>query len=74
MPQILILPQQFNHSPHTSQAATTSRTPTQTADFSEAQESTDSDDNDERQSWQAVSGRGKKRTRPRTKSAHNEKE
>jgi hypothetical protein len=51
---------------HTSQAATPSRAPTQTADFSEAEESTDSDENDDRLSWQAVSGRGKKRTGLRT--------
>jgi hypothetical protein len=57
MPQIPILPQQHNYSVHTSQAATTSRAATQTADFSEAGESTDSNYNDER---------GKKRTGPRT--------
>jgi hypothetical protein len=43
-----------------------SRALTQTADFSEAEESTDSDDNVDRLAWQAVSGRGKKRTSPRT--------
>jgi hypothetical protein len=36
MPQIPILPQQLNYIIHTFQAATTSRAPTQTADFSEA--------------------------------------
>jgi hypothetical protein len=61
MPQILTLPQQSNYTIHTSQAATISRVP-----FSEAEESMNSDDNDDRLSWQAVSGRGKKRTRPRT--------
>lgn len=50
---------------YTSEAATTSRAPTQTADCSEAEESMDSDDNDDRL-WQAVSGRGKKRTCPGT--------
>jgi hypothetical protein len=38
----------------------------QTADFSEAAESTDSGDNDYRLSWQKVSGRGKKRASPNT--------
>jgi hypothetical protein len=66
MPQIPILPQEPNYIVHTFQAATTSSAPTQTADFSEAEESTDSDDNDDRLSWQAVSGRGKKRTGPST--------
>jgi hypothetical protein len=65
MPPIPILPQQPNYIIHTSQAATTSRAPTQTADFS-GEESPNSDDNDDRLSWQAVSGRGKKRTGPRT--------
>jgi hypothetical protein len=54
MPQILILPQQRNYIIHTSQAATKSRAPTQTADFSEAEESTDSGDNEDQLSWQAV--------------------
>jgi hypothetical protein len=53
MPQIPILPQQPNYAIHISQAAT-SRAPTQTADFAEAEESTDSGDNDDRLSWQAV--------------------
>jgi hypothetical protein len=66
MPQIPILPQQPNYTIHTSQAATISRVPTQTADFSEAEGSIDSDDNYDRLTWQEVSGRGKKRTRPRT--------
>jgi hypothetical protein len=66
MPQIPILPQQSNYTIHTSQAAT-SRAPIQTSHFSEAEESTDSDDNDDWLSWQAVSGRSKKRTGPRTK-------
>jgi hypothetical protein len=66
VPQIPILPQQSNYTIHTSQAATTSSALTQTADFSEAEESTDSDNNDDRLSWQAVSGRGKKRPRPKT--------
>jgi hypothetical protein len=66
MPQIPILPQQPHYTIHRSQAATTSKAPTQTADFSEAEESTDSDDNDDWLSWQAVSRRGKKRTGPRT--------
>jgi hypothetical protein len=65
-PQIPILPQQPNYTIHTPQTATTSPAPTQTADFSEAEASTDSDDNDDRLSWQEVSGRGKKRTGPRT--------
>jgi hypothetical protein len=59
MSQIPILPQQPNY---------TSTHPTQqqqTADFSEAEESTDRDENDDRLSWQAISGRGKKRTGPR---------
>jgi hypothetical protein len=51
---------------HTSQAATTSRAPTQTTDFSEAEESTDSHESDDRLSWQEVSGRGKKRASPQT--------
>jgi hypothetical protein len=66
MPQIPILPQQSNYTIHTSQAATTSRATIQTADISEAEESTDSDGNDDRLSWQAVSVRGKKRAWPRT--------
>jgi hypothetical protein len=66
MPQIPILPQKPNYTIHTSQAATTSRAKTQTADFSEAGESTGTDENDDRISWQAVSGRGKKRTSTRT--------
>jgi hypothetical protein len=66
MLQIPTLLQQLNYTIHRSQAATTSRAPTQTADFSEAEESTHSDDNDEHPSWQAVNGRGKKRTGPRT--------
>jgi hypothetical protein len=66
VPQIPILPQQSNYTIHTSKAATTSRAPTQTADFSQAGESTGSDDNVDRLSWQAVSARGKKRTGPRT--------
>jgi hypothetical protein len=68
MPQITLLPQQSIYTIHTSQAAT-SRAPTQTADSSEAEESMDSDDNDDWLSWQAVSGRGKKRTGPRTTKA-----
>jgi hypothetical protein len=66
MPQIHILPQQPNYTIHISQAAITSRAPTQTADFSEGEESTDSDDSDHRLSWQKVSIRGRKRTGPRT--------
>jgi hypothetical protein len=66
MRQIPILLQEPNYSIHTSQAATTSSAPTQTADFSEAEESTDSDDNDDWLSWQAVSGRFKKGTGPST--------
>jgi hypothetical protein len=66
MPQIPILPQQPNYTIHTSQAPTTSRVPTQTADFSEAEESIDSDDSYDRLPWHEVSGRGKERTRPRT--------
>jgi hypothetical protein len=56
MPQIPILPQQPNCTIHISQAATTSRAPTQAADFSEAEaeESTVSGDNDDRLSWQEV--------------------
>jgi hypothetical protein len=61
MSQILTLPQESNYAMQTSHAATTSRAP-----FSEAEQSIDSDDNDDRLSWQAVSARGKKRTRHRT--------
>jgi hypothetical protein len=61
MPQIPIVPQQSCYTIHTSPAAT-SRALTQTADFSEAEESTGSDDKDGRLFWQAVSGRGEKRT------------
>jgi hypothetical protein len=60
MPQIPKLPHQPNDTIHTSQAATT-----QTVDFSEAEKTTVSDEND-RLSGQEVSGRGKKRTGPRT--------
>jgi hypothetical protein len=63
MRQIPILPQQSKFTIHKFQAATTSR---HTADFSEAEENMDSDDNDDRLFWQAVRGRGKKRTGPRT--------
>jgi hypothetical protein len=66
IPQIPIPPQQPNYTIHTSQAATTCRAPAQTEDFSEAEESIESYDNDDRLSWQAVRGRGKKRTGPRT--------
>jgi hypothetical protein len=66
MPQISMLLQQPNYAIHTSQAATTSRVPTKTAHFSEAEESADSVDNDDRLFWQAFSGRGKKSTGPRT--------
>jgi hypothetical protein len=61
---------------HTSQTATTSTEPTQTGDFSEAEESTDSDDDDDDDwlYWQAVTGRGKKRTRPRTTNLPKMKE
>jgi hypothetical protein len=59
MPQIPILPQQPHYTIHISQAATTSRAPTQTADFSEEEESTDSYDKDYWLFWQEVSGRGK---------------
>jgi hypothetical protein len=59
MPQIPALPQQSNYAMHTSHAATTNRAP-----FSEAEESMGSEDNDDRLSWQVVSARGKKRTRP----------
>jgi hypothetical protein len=48
IPQIPILPQQPNYTIDTSQAATSSRASTQTADFSEAEESTDSDVNNDR--------------------------
>jgi hypothetical protein len=65
MSQIPILPQQPNFTIHTSQAATTSRAPAQIAEFSEAEGSTD-DENYDRPFWQAVSGKGKKRTGPRT--------
>jgi hypothetical protein len=60
MPQIPILLQQPSYTIHTSLAAT------QTADFSEAEESTDSDDNDDRLSWQKVGRRGKKRASRKT--------
>jgi hypothetical protein len=66
MPQIPILPPQPSYTIHTNQAAITSRAPTQTADFLEAEESTDSDNNDNRLSWQAFSGKGKKITGTRT--------
>jgi hypothetical protein len=66
MPQIPILPKQSNYTIHISQAATTSRTPTQRVEFSEAEENTDSDDNDDRPSWQAISRRRRKRIGPRT--------
>jgi hypothetical protein len=66
MPQIPIVAQHPNYTIRTSQAATRSRKPILTADFSEGEESTHSDDNDGQLSWQAVSGRGKKRTGPRT--------
>jgi hypothetical protein len=65
MPQIPIIPQQPNCTIRTSQAATTNRAPTQTADFPETEESIDRDDNDDWISWQKVSGRGKKRAIPR---------
>jgi hypothetical protein len=65
MQQILTLLKQPNHTIHTSQAATTSRAPTPTADFSGTEESTDSDDNDDRLSWQAVSRSGKRSAGPR---------
>jgi hypothetical protein len=51
------------------QAAAVNRTPTPTVEVSEAQESTDSDDDDYRLSWQAVSGRDKERSGPRTRKA-----
>jgi hypothetical protein len=56
------------HTDNPQQASNTHTTSTiqLTADFSEAEESTDSNDNDDRLSWQAVSGRGKKRKCPRT--------
>jgi hypothetical protein len=60
-PQTPALPQETNYAMQTAHAATTSRAP-----FSDAEESMDSDDNNDRLSWQAVSARGKKRTRPRT--------
>jgi hypothetical protein len=66
MPQIPIPHQQSNYTIHISQAVTASRAPTQTADSSEVEESKDRDENDDRLSWQAVSGRGKKGTCPRT--------
>jgi hypothetical protein len=61
MPQIPTLPQESNYAMQTSKAATTRR-----ALFSEAEESIDSDDNDDRLSWQEVSAKSMKTTRPRT--------
>jgi hypothetical protein len=58
--QISILSQQPNYTVHTSQASTTSRVPTQTADFSEVEEITDSDENDDRLPWQEIRGSGRK--------------
>jgi hypothetical protein len=54
MPQIPILPQQPNYTIHTFQVAKIGRAPTQTSDFSEAEENTGSGGNDVRLSWQAV--------------------
>jgi hypothetical protein len=44
---------------------------TQTADFSEAEESTDSDGNDDRISWKEVSRRGMKKKNTRTKNCQH---
>jgi hypothetical protein len=60
MPQIPTLPQGSNYAMQTSHATTSA------APFSEAEKSMGSDYNDDRLSWQAVSARVKKRTRPRT--------
>jgi hypothetical protein len=60
-PQIPGLPQESNYTMQKAHAATTSRAP-----FSEAEKSIYSDDNDDRLYWEAVSARGRKKTRPRT--------
>jgi hypothetical protein len=60
------IPQQPNYTTHTSQVEPTDIELIPTVDFSETEESTKSDNSDDRLSSKEVSGRGKKRTGPRT--------
>jgi hypothetical protein len=55
----------YNKNPNTIYTSEAAATNVETADFSEAEDSTDSGDDDDRLSWQDLSKRGCKRTSPR---------